>query len=184
MGNCCSYSDDAFDDERERCFRRVDMGGACSCCFGSRDEDASDPILNSQARARAAEAAEARQAAYDNSAQGRAAKKSAEKAEREKRSGAAGRGALWSKLPPPSPAKMHHFPSHLMIRYRRRWRTRYSLGLASEFIVSAISHLHTAKHVPRGAQAQLLVEPITLFSRQLLSVAHRSSTFEVCSLTR
>jgi hypothetical protein len=66
------------------------MGNVCPCL--DRPEYESNPILDQQARARAAEAAAARQAAYDNSAAGRAAKKSALAAEREKKAAAAGRG--------------------------------------------------------------------------------------------
>ncbi|KAL1526959.1 hypothetical protein AB1Y20_015648 [Prymnesium parvum] len=59
------------------------MGGVC-CCLGGR-ESGSDPILDAEARARAAEAAQRRQEQYENSAAGRAAKRAAEKAERERR---------------------------------------------------------------------------------------------------
>ena len=53
--------------------------GLCESCLGggSRATDDRDPMLDAQARARAAEAAEARQARFDQSAQGKAAKKQA-----------------------------------------------------------------------------------------------------------
>lgn len=52
------------------------MGG-CESCLGGGREEARDPIMDAQARARAAEAAEQRQAKYAQSAHGKAAAKSA-----------------------------------------------------------------------------------------------------------
>ena len=51
------------------------MGQCLECCLGQREP--SDPLLDEQARQRAAEAAARRQEAYDRSAAGKAAKKSA-----------------------------------------------------------------------------------------------------------
>lgn len=62
------------------------MGTVC-CCLRDSDSDTNDPILDAQARARAAEAAQRRQQQYEQSAVGRAAKKAAEKSQRERKAG-------------------------------------------------------------------------------------------------
>ena len=63
------------------------MGDCLSACLKDRD-GASDPMLDQEARARAAEAAQARQTAHDNSP---AAKQAAKARQRE---AAASRGGL------------------------------------------------------------------------------------------
>jgi len=55
------------------------MGATCSCLECFQRDAASDPILDAEARARAAEAAARRQEAYDKSPHGKAAKKSVAK---------------------------------------------------------------------------------------------------------
>ena len=58
------------------------MGNCLDCLRGDRSPS-SNPILDAEARARAAEAAAARQAKFDGSAQGKAAKKQAERDKRQ-----------------------------------------------------------------------------------------------------
>ena len=53
------------------------MGQCLGSCLGSQSERRGDPLLNAQARERAADAAARRQEAYGKTAHGKAAKKSA-----------------------------------------------------------------------------------------------------------
>ena len=54
------------------------MGALC-CCLSYRDSETNDPIMDAEARARAAEAAQRRQEQFENSAAGRAAKRQVER---------------------------------------------------------------------------------------------------------
>ena len=62
--------------------------GQCLCCFPSRDGDR-DPMLDAEARARAAEAAQSRHETYSNSAVGKREAKA-----RAKEQASAARGGL------------------------------------------------------------------------------------------
>ena len=66
----------------------MDLCSALCCCLtGDRNSDSSDPILDAQARQRAADAAQRRQQQFESSAHGKAAKKQHERIERERRAG-------------------------------------------------------------------------------------------------
>jgi len=62
-------------------------------CWCFARQESSDPMLDREARARAAEAAEQRLQSYEQSAAGRAAKKAQANAEREKAASRNGRSA-------------------------------------------------------------------------------------------
>jgi hypothetical protein len=71
------------------------MGGCLSGCLGGARDEGRDPILDAQTRQRAAEAAEARQAKFASSAQGKAA---AKQASRERTSPQMGRDAHQQRI--------------------------------------------------------------------------------------
>jgi len=74
---------------------RICMGGCLSSCLGGARDEGRDPILDAQTRQRAAEAAEARQAKFASSAQGKAA---AKQASRERTSTHLGRDAHQQRI--------------------------------------------------------------------------------------
>ena len=73
----------------------IGMGGCLSGCLGGARDEGRDPILDAQTRQRAAEAAEARQAKFASSAQGKAA---AKQASRERTSPQMGRDAHQQRI--------------------------------------------------------------------------------------
>ena len=67
--------------------RRSPMGDCLSTCLGGREETEEDRLMSREARARAAEAAAARQQSFQQSSQGRAAARQHERDQAERKAG-------------------------------------------------------------------------------------------------
>ena len=63
------------------------MGDCLSTCLGGREETEEDRLMSREARARAAEAATARQQSFQQSSQGRAAARQHERDQAERKAG-------------------------------------------------------------------------------------------------